>query len=191
MSTTIELVARREGDEVALLAPGPGWFTRALPEGALVGGGAAVGVLRVLGREHALRAPAGVHGRVVSARPERIDEPVGAGAELYRLAPLAAGDDAGDAVGPAEAAATGLVLTSPQTGRFYHRPGPDEPAFAAPGDELAEGQPVGLIEVMKTFAHVPYRAQAGLPQRARVVRVLVEDGAEVRRDQPLLEVEPA
>jgi acetyl-CoA carboxylase biotin carboxyl carrier protein len=193
MKDGMELIVRRDGDEVELLAPAPGLFTLALDAGALLYAGAPAGVLRVLEREHTLQVPDGVHGRVVSARPDRVQQPVGHGERLYRLAPLSdegfgsALAEAGDAAGGAE----GLVLLSPQSGRFYHRPAPGDPAFAEAGTELAAGDPVGLIEVMKTFSHVPYRAQDGLPQRARVVRLIAGDGADVRRGDALLEVEPA
>ena len=191
MSDALELGVRREGDVVLLLSPGVGAWTRAADEGHLLGPGAEAGVLRVLGREVRLRVPAGVQGRVVSPRPARVVHPVQHGEVLYRLAPIGGAEEASG--GPAEStgAALGLVLPSPQSGRFYHRSGQDEPPLAPPGAELEDGGPVGLIEVMKTFAHVPYRAQGGLPQRARVVRVLAEDGAEVRRGDPLVEVEPA
>jgi len=49
---------------------------------------------------------------------------------------------------------------------------------------------VGLIEVMKTFTHVPYHATGGLPARARVVRWIVGESADVSEGDPLLEVEP-
>ncbi|MCA8980650.1 MAG: hypothetical protein H6831_10285 [Planctomycetes bacterium] len=193
MNDELELSVRRDGDELELLAPAPGAFTLALEEGALLFAGATAGVLRVLERDHVLRVPAGVHGRVTNARPERVHEPVGHGALLYRLAPLDAAGLTSAPVGGAAAAegTSGLVLRSPQSGRFYHRPAPGDPAFAEAGTELSVGDPVGLLEVMKTFSHVPYRAQDGLPQRARVVRLLAGDGAEVRRGDVLLEVEPA
>jgi biotin carboxyl carrier protein len=192
MNSSMELIVRRVGDEVELLAPAPGLFTLALDKGALLYSGALAGVLRVLEREHELRVPGGVHGRVVSARPDRVQQPVGHGECLYRLAPLAAeGFEAILKAPDARTEAGGLVLRSPQSGRFYHRPAPGDAAFAEAGTELSAGDPVGLIEVMKTFSHVPYRAQDGLPQRARVVRLIAGDGAEVRRGDALLEVEPA
>ena len=192
MTDTLDLLVRTDGAELELLAPTPGVFTLALPAGALLAAGAPAGVLIVLGREHRLRVPAGVQGRIVSERPERVHEPVGHRAPLYRLAPLAAEGTAQATDKPRDAAAgtEGPTLTSPQSGRFYRRPSPTEAPYAPEGSELEEGDPVGLIEVMKTFAHVPYRAQAGLPQRARVVRWLVEDGAEIRRGDPLVLVEP-
>ena len=57
------------------------------------------------------------------------------------------------------------------------------------GAVVEAGQPIGLIEVMKTFAHVRYGGE-GLPARARIVRVLVEDGAEIGAGDPLYEVAP-
>ena len=59
----------------------------------------------------------------------------------------------------------------------------------SPGDLVDPGQPVGMIEVMKTFTHVHYETQGNLPARARVLRVVPEDGAEVSEGDPLLEIE--
>ena len=56
---------------------------------------------------------------------------------------------------------------------------------------MSPGTPIGLVEVMKTFARIPYAAQGGLPERARVVRLIAGDGDEIQRGDPLLEVEPA
>jgi biotin carboxyl carrier protein len=58
------------------------------------------------------------------------------------------------------------------------------------GRELEPGTPIGLIEVMKTFAQVVYRAERGLPARARIVRVLARDGADVDEGAPLIAVAP-
>lgn len=193
MTSDLELIVRMDGDAVELLAPAPGLFTLALQSGALLYAGAAVGVLRVLEREHTLRVPSSVHGRVVSTRPDRVQHPVGYRDCLYRLAALDSEGFGSVVTGRISSAGSsaGLVLRSPQSGRFYHRSAPGEPVLAQVGSELSVGDPVGLIEVMKTFSHVAYRAQDGLPQRARVTRMLAGDGAEVRRGDALLEVEPA
>ena len=39
-------------------------------------------------------------------------------------------------------------------GTFYRKPAPDQPNYVNPGDEVAAGDVVGLIEVMKTFHQV-------------------------------------
>jgi len=43
---------------------------------------------------------------------------------------------------------------------------------------------------MKTFTQLVYRAENGLPPRARVTRVVVPDGGEVKDGGVLLELEP-
>lgn len=49
-------------------------------------------------------------------------------------------------------------INSPVPGTFYHRPAPDQDAFKSKGDAVAEGDVIGLVEVMKTFIEV--RAEA-------------------------------
>tara|TARA_R110002126_G_scaffold64513_13_gene165219 strand:+ start:11561 stop:12127 length:567 start_codon:yes stop_codon:yes gene_type:complete len=187
--STLNLVMRSGADGLELVSPDAGMFTCALPRGAAVSAGQSAGTLLVLGRAHSLVVPAGVNGRVSEERPERVHEPVGAGQVLYRIAPFA---DGGEALAVEEEASTsGLIVTAAQSGRFYHRPAPGEPAFLEVGSEVSPGTPIGLVEVMKTFARIPYAAQGGLPERARVVRLIAGDGDEIQRGDPLLEVEPA
>jgi len=49
-------------------------------------------------------------------------------------------------------------IQSPLPGTFYHQANPEEPPYKAGGDAVAEGDVIGLIEVMKTFIEV--RAEA-------------------------------
>lgn len=189
MDAPLDLLARTDGDSVRLCSPDVGLYTEAPAPGSALAPGQRAGTLLRLGRPVALLVPAGVAGRVVSKLPDRVQQPVGHGDVVLELAPLGElAARAAEADGPTAGA---LVLPSPQSGRFYRRPTPDDPPFVVAGDTLEDGRPVGLIEVMKTFAHVPYRAQGGLPARARVTRYLVEDGAEVEAGAPLVEVEPA
>lgn len=194
MSDVLEMLVDRSqgpGARTKLLSPGVGWFTQARGEKNVLAEGDDAGALLVLGRAHVLRVPAGVHGRIATPRPERVHAPVGWGDVLYELEPLEASNVASSASASASSSSTGaLVLRSPQSGRFYHRAAPGAPAFVAAGQTIADGQPVGLIEVMKTFAHVPYRAGAALPPRAKIVRVVAADGAEVRAGDVLLELAP-
>lgn len=190
--TTHELLVERDGAALRLRSPAVGFFTEALPRGRVLTPGEPAGVLLVLGRALKLVVPADIAGVIVSERPERVHEPVGYGQVLYELGALESAVASGvheDAA--ASQAASGLVLRSPQSGRFYRRPSPDAEPFAAEGAELGEGDPVGMIEVMKTFASVPYRAAGGLPPRARVVRWIAADTSDVAEGDPLLELEPA
>ena len=194
MSTpTLELLVTQgtEAGELVLACPTVGHFTCAVDKGGLLAPGATAGVLHVLGVPHELRVPAGVQGRVVNARPELVRAPVGHGSPLYTLAPI--GDAASD---PAFAGAagtssdSGLVFRAPYSGRFWHRAAPGEPAFVEAGAEVAAGDTLGLIEVMKTFTHLHYAADGDLPPRAKVVRLIAGDGEEVAQGDALLELEP-
>lgn len=47
-----------------------------------------------------------------------------------------------------------MDILSPLPGTFYKKASPDEPDFKTPGDEIAVGDTVGLIEVMKSFISI-------------------------------------
>jgi len=191
----LELLLRRaEGDRVELRSPAVGLFTGPALRGQVLTEGAAAGTVLVLGVAVPLVVPRGASGRIVSERPERVREPVGYGTVLYELVPLAAGHGlpSGSGSGAAPSVAEdGLFVRAPHSGRFWHRAAPSEPAFVAVGASLEPGQPIGLIEVMKTFSHVRYEASGGLPERARVVRIVAQDGEEVAEGTPLVEVAAA
>ena len=180
--------------EPTLLSPAVGTWVDPPGPGTWIGPGASLGrLLRPAGGAR-LVAPAGAAGFVLPGPDQdRRRRPVEHGQPLVRLrasseAPPAAEEDR------AGAAEGHLVLRAPQAGRFYHRPGPDQPAYIHPGDAVSEGSPVGLIEVMKTFFQLRWGDPAlggKLPPTARLVRHLAADGAEVEQGQPLLELEPA
>lgn len=75
------------------------------------------------------------------------------------------------------------TVQAPLPGTFYHRSAPDQPPFKTPGDAIAVGDTLGLIEVMKTFT--PVAAE----EAGRFVRFLVDDGDAVMAGQPLYELE--
>jgi len=195
MSTRLELLIEREGDRLRLRSPEVGYFTRAAPQGALLGPKASAGCLHALGRSIELVLPAGASGRVVNAAPEAVLSPVGYGTILYELAPLAS--DLPNSPASCEQAvnaargASALVFRATHSGRFWLRPAPNDPPFAEVGSLITEGTTLGLIEVMKTFTHVAYRGGGELPSRARLVRFLVDDGAEVKDGTPLAEIDGA
>lgn len=45
-------------------------------------------------------------------------------------------------------------LLSPLPGTFYRSPSPDQPPFKADGEDVAMGEVIGLVEVMKSFHEV-------------------------------------
>jgi len=186
---SLDLLVEREGEVVRLCSPDVGLYTCSVARGTALAAGQRAGVLHRLGREVDLIVPPGVAGVVTSEQPEQVLTPVGHGTVLAQVRPM---DDAAGLTQVADEQSTaGLVLQAQGSGRYYHRPAPDEPTYVSPGDVLEEGVVVGLIEVMKTFTHVTYLAGGGLPARARVVRALVEDGADVVAGAALLELEEA
>ncbi len=70
-------------------------------------------------------------------------------------------------------------------GTFYRAPAPDQPPFVEPGDTVAAGDAVGIIEVMKLFNSIT----AGVD--GTVAEVLAENGAAVAHGQRLVAIEPA
>lgn len=196
MTSMLVLIVHRDGDRVRLLSPDVGTFSGGLAHGHVLSPGQTAGRLEQLGRTLELVVPDDVSGRIESKAFERVHQPVGFRDVLYELAPLAAdaqsAQSASDASRSAKSdARAGLALRAAQSGRFYQRPAPGEPAFVEAGSIIEDGKPVGLIEVMKTFTHVVYRASGGLPQRAKVLRVVASDSAEVRAGDVLLELESA
>jgi acetyl-CoA carboxylase biotin carboxyl carrier protein len=87
---------------------------------------------------------------------------------------------------PAPAVAAGPnpnAVTAPMVGVVYLSPEPGAPAFVKPGDAVAEGQTILLIEAMKTFN--PVRA----PRSGRVTRILVADKTPVEYGEELVIIE--
>ena len=155
--------------------------------------GETAGWLLQLGRARAADRAGRRHRRACArAGPSACTRPVGYGDLLVELAPLetAGAELAHDVAEKAAEEAGSLVLRSPTAGRFWHRSAPSDPPLVEPGATLEEGTAVGLVEVMKTFAQVLYRSGSGLPRRARVVRLVAADGADVDEGDALLEVEP-
>ena len=182
---------RREGDRTLLLAPMPG-FLRALPGlGARVVPGAPFGELEVLGRSVRLIAPEAAEGVVIALHEgaHRARTPVAYGAVMLVVDPNAVGQAARGIAGPSDAQANGgLTFKTPLGGRYYARPSPLADAFVRVGDEIKTGSTVAILEVMKTFNRVQLGG-LGMPDRARVLRILPADGDDLSAGDALLELE--
>ncbi len=190
----VAVLEAREGGRVALGAPGVGLWRGAPARGTLVRQGQPIGELEVLSVLHRIEAPAGAEGIVVEG-PERgvARRPVAWGDTLLVLDPEAAGEAVRDAPARPDAAhgtGDGLVFRSPMSGRFYVRPGPGKDAFIAVDDEVEAGRTLCLLEVMKTFNRIVYEPDGGLPERARVVRIVPEDGADLDAGDAIVELAP-
>lgn len=124
-------------------------------------------------------------------RDGRLEERAGPESAL----PLGDGDsplspmDSGGRDGPDDDTSTAadapLRICAPCVGTFYHAPQPGAAPFVEPGDTVAAGDQVGLVEAMKLMTPV----EADAP--GRVVRVLVPDGTPVEFGQPLLALAPS
>lgn len=77
-----------------------------------------------------------------------------------------------------------ITINSPMVGVFYAAPAPDQPPFVKPGDVVQEQQTVCIVEAMKLMNEVAAQF------RAKILKVLAENGEPVEFGQPLFAVEP-
>jgi len=120
-------------------------------------------------------------------RPRAITAPVTvtpAPAQAVVVPGVAASAPPGATGGFPEATGGLRFVTAPLTGIWYAAPSPGARPYMQEGDEISVGQVVGLIEAMKLFNEIKSDV-AGI-----VVRMLVETGTLVKRQQPLLEIDP-
>ena len=82
----------------------------------------------------------------------------------------------------AGAQAENAFINAPMPSRFYRSPSPDEPPFVNVGDVVATGEPVAVLEVMKTYNPVE------APFNCEILEVLAEDGEAVEYGEPLFRV---
>jgi acetyl-CoA carboxylase carboxyltransferase component/biotin carboxyl carrier protein len=183
-----------EGDELSLRSPAVGVWEGAPATGTFLAPGMTVGRVSRPGLSARLVVPPGVAGFVEPAPQDvagLLRRPVAYGDVLARLRRAEEGVPSLERAVAESAATHELVVRAPQAGRFYLRPAPDRATYVKEGDVVERGQALGLIEVMKTFYQVRYAdrgADEGLPERVRVGRYLVTDGAEVAAGQPVLEL---
>ncbi len=188
--------SRDEGDDTLLLSPAVGEWEGAPPVGAFLAPGMSLGRVARPGLAARLVVPEGaagfVHVEPTDPRDERLRRPVAYREVLVRLRRAEHGAPGLERALAEGAATHELVVRAPQAGRFYHRPAPDRAAYVSEGETVERGQTLGLIEVMKTFYQVRYAdrgADEGLPERVKVGKYLVADGAEVSAGQPVLELQ--
>lgn len=81
---------------------------------------------------------------------------------------------------PEAAVPAGDVIPSPMVGTVYLQAQPGAPPFARPGEEVAAGQTLLLVEAMKTMNPI------AAPRSGRIVEFLVSDGQPVEYGEPLV-----
>jgi acetyl-CoA carboxylase biotin carboxyl carrier protein len=97
-------------------------------------------------------------------------------------APVAAAAPAPAAAAPA-APARGEQIKSPMVGTIYLSPQPGADAFIKPGDKVAAGQTLLIVEAMKTMNPIP------APRAGTVLEILVDDAQPVEFGEPLVVLE--
>jgi acetyl-CoA carboxylase biotin carboxyl carrier protein len=101
--------------------------------------------------------------------------------------PAAASAPAAPAAAPAEAPAPaaprGEVVKSPMVGTVYLAPQPGADPFVKPGDRVAEGQTLMIVEAMKTMNPIPS------PRAGVVAEVIAQDGQPVEFGEGLVVLE--
>ncbi len=115
----------------------------------------------------------------------RVARNLGAPAARSRSAEIPAASSAVTtaAVAAADPAQHPGVILSPMVGTAYRGPAPGARPFVEVGSHIKAGDPVIIIEAMKTMNQIP------APRAGTVVQILVEDGQPVEYGQPLMIVE--
>ena len=79
----------------------------------------------------------------------------------------------------------GLIeIRSPMVGTFYRAPSPTSPPFVEVGAEVADDDPLCLIEVMKLYTTISANGPG------RVIEICAENAAMVSADEILFRIEP-
>lgn len=76
------------------------------------------------------------------------------------------------------------TITAPMIGTYYAAPAPGEKPFVQPGDQIEEGQTVGIIEAMKIMNEIAADVSG------EVVEIVAENGQTVEYGSPLVVVRP-
>lgn len=123
-------------------------------------------------------APVIAHALPMAAMPMAAPPAQGSHAPAASAAPPASPS-------PAAAAEEGLhTVKSPIVGTFYEAPGPGALPFVKPGDQVAAGQVLCIIEAMKLMNEIES------DMSGEVVKVLVSNGQPVEYGQPLFAIRP-
>jgi acetyl-CoA carboxylase biotin carboxyl carrier protein len=75
------------------------------------------------------------------------------------------------------------VVVSPMVGTAYLGPAPGARPFVEVGGQVKAGEPLLIIEAMKTMNQIP------APRSGTVIQILVEDGQPVEYGEPLMIIE--
>lgn len=77
----------------------------------------------------------------------------------------------------------GPTIDAPLNGTFFSSDGPGKPPLVNEGDTVKKGHTVCIVEAMKLLNEIK------APSNCRIVKLLVEHGDTVEKDQPLIAIE--
>jgi acetyl-CoA carboxylase biotin carboxyl carrier protein len=110
--------------------------------------------------------------------------PGGAGARARLIdSPVAPATPGTAAPAPIDPAQHPGVVASPMVGTAYLAPEPGARPFVEVGAMVKMGEPLIIIEAMKTMNQIP------APRPGTIIQILVEDGQPVEYGQPLMIIE--
>ncbi|HEY3795283.1 MAG TPA: acetyl-CoA carboxylase biotin carboxyl carrier protein [Bradyrhizobium sp.] len=113
----------------------------------------------------------------------RVARNIGAPIARPRSAEVAAAAPLVSAAAPPDPSQHPGVIVSPMVGTAYLGPAPGARPFVDVGNQVKAGDPLLIIEAMKTMNQIP------APRSGTVVQILVGDGQPVEYGQPLVIVE--
>ena len=119
----------------------------------------------------------------VSVRVARHVAAAGPRARHAEAAAAAAPAAVTPAAAPMDPAQHPGVVVSPMVGTAYRGPAPGARPFVEVGSQVTTGEPLLIIEAMKTMNQIP------APRSGTVIQILVEDGQPVEYGEPLLIIE--
>jgi acetyl-CoA carboxylase biotin carboxyl carrier protein len=129
-------------------------------------------------RGHDTAAAAGAYAVPTASMPMAAPSAQAGNAAGYSPAPPSA------PVAPPQAEEELHPVKSPIVGTFYEAPGPGALPFVKPGDQVAAGQVLCIIEAMKLMNEIES------DMSGEVVKVLVNNGQPVEYGQPLFAIRP-
>jgi oxaloacetate decarboxylase alpha subunit len=119
----------------------------------------------------------------LSLKGKSIDTQAGAGAEDEFEPEAEASPSSPAAEEPDEDEHAGVTVNSPLNGTFYISEGPGKPSFVKVGDTVEIGHTVCIVEAMKLFNEIKASTDC------KILKILVDHGQSVEKDQPLMVVE--
>ena len=113
----------------------------------------------------------------------RVARNIGASVARTRSAEVSVAASPVSAAAPPDPSQHPGVINSPMVGTAYLGPAPGARPFVDVGNQVKAGDPLLIIEAMKTMNQIP------APRSGTVVQILVADGQPVEYGQPLVIVE--